>query len=377
MSKALVVAAMAVSVVAFASDAAMAQQWAPVKQSAQSAAAVQAYWTPDKMAAAIPKDVFSIEPSSNVRQTAAPGASGAPGAAGGILPSLKGVTEVAPQNSAKPASAPAATKRAAPASTIVPADGSYPGPHATYEYGPKYRTFPMSTVGKLFFTEPSGNYVCSATVTYGNASVKNMIWTAGHCVGAQGGSSYYTNFYFCPSYDSSQGGPNPAVGCWSWSQAQLTGGWYTNGCWSKDYAYIKLQSTGSVIAANVVDAVGGLGFAWNYGRDQHWHHYGYPSASPWTGGKLVATTTEHRYDDSADSCGPGTNAWGSGQTPGSSGSSLILGFSYIGGGNYINSNVSFYYTSPTNEYGVMLHGPYYDTNACTFWKGGSGYTGTC
>lgn len=377
MSK-LLAMALSVSAVAFASSAANAQY--VVKQSTQTPASVQAYWTPDKMAAAISKDVSAVEPSSNVRQTAAPGASGAPGAAGGSLPTIKGVTDVLVQG--KPATATPAPggKRssAAPASTIVPADGSYPGPNATYEYGPRYRTFPVSTVGKLFFTEPgNGNYVCTATATYGDASVKNMIWTAGHCVGGQGAQNFYTNFYFCPSYDSSQGGANPAVGCWSWSSATLTTGWSTNGCWSKDYAYIKLASTGTVINANVVDAVGGLGFAWNYGRDQHWHHYGYPSASPWPGGKLVATTTEHRYDDSSDSCGPGTNAWGSGQTPGSSGSSLILNFSYTGGGNYINSNVSFYFTAPTNEYGVMLHGPYYDTAACTFWKGGSGYAGSC
>jgi hypothetical protein len=26
---------------------------------------------------------------------------------------------------------------------------------------------------------------------------------------------------------------------------------------------------------------------------------------------------------------------------------------------------------------VEIQSPYYDTNACNFWKGGSGWTGTC
>ena len=30
-----------------------------------------------------------------------------------------------------------------------------------------------------------------------------------------------------------------------------------------------------------------------------------------------------------------------------------------------------------NEYGVEIQSPYYNTNACNFWKGGSGWTGTC
>jgi hypothetical protein len=363
-----------------ASGIAMAQVPPPkLAPQTPTAAAVAAYWTPERMASATVKDTKRSEPPNNVRQTAAPGATGAPGAVPGTLPTIRGVVDFMPpsqKDSRAPNAAPnAPAPSAEPPSQIVPADGSYPGPHATYEYYPKYRLYPTSTVGKLFFTEPAGNYVCTATVTYGGGA-RNMIWTAGHCVGPGGGASYYTNFYFCPSYDSSQGGPNPAVGCWSWAQAQQTGSWYYHGAYSGDYAWIKLQSSGSVINANVVDAVGGLGFAWNWARDQQWNHYGYPAQTPWTGGKLVATNTEHRYDDSADAYGPGTNAWGSGQTPGSSGSSLIRKFSYAGGG-YINSNVSYYWTSPTNEYAIMLHGPYYDTNVCNFWKGGSGWTGTC
>jgi hypothetical protein len=327
-----------------------------------------AYWTPEKMAHAIPMDIHVATPANAIKQTAAPGATGEPGATSGTPPG----SSPGPVATFRPKAAPAA------ANVFLPQDGAYPGPNDTYYYGPRFRTFPISTIGKLFFLDPqtNTNYQCSATATYGNASILSTIWTAGHCVGAGGGQRYYTNYYFCPSYDATQGGPNPQVGCWSWSTAQLTGGWYYGGSFTRDFAYIHATSTGSVLNENLISAVGGLGFAWNWARDQAWQHYGYPAQTPWSGGEIVVTTTEHRYDDSdSDSYGPATNAWGSGQTPGSSGSGVLLGFSYSGGS--INSNVSFYYTSPTNEYGIMLHGPYYDTAACQFWQGGTGWTGTC
>jgi len=134
-----------------------------------------------------------------------------------------------------------------------------------------------------------------------------------------------------------------------------------------------------VINADVAAVTGGLSFAWNRPRDKHWLHFGYPAEIPYTGGKIIETAAEHRYDDvpllpngTPDNLGPPTNSWGSGQTPGSSGSPLILFFSFNGGD--INSNVSYYYT---NQYGVELQGPYFDSQVCNFWKINTGYMGVC
>ena len=53
----------------------------------------------------------------------------------------------------------------------------------------------------------------------------------------------------------------------------------------------------------------------------------------------------------------------------------------LGHGDWINGNNSYYFTSGGpgggNEYGKEIQSPYYDTNACNFWKAGSGYTGSC
>jgi V8-like Glu-specific endopeptidase len=49
---------------------------------------------------------------------------------------------------------------------------------------PSYSTYPYSTVGKVFFNQGGGSYVCSASIVK-----PTVIWTAGHCVHAGNNSS--------------------------------------------------------------------------------------------------------------------------------------------------------------------------------------------
>ncbi|MGB6176838.1 MAG: hypothetical protein WBF43_11015 [Methylocella sp.] len=350
---------MATALATTISGSAAAQSPAPKIFSRSSASAAQSYWTPQRMAAAKPKGILA---SGAIQPTATPLATGAPGAAGGLMPGGQAINRLQfplLQSPSRPAAAP------------IPADGAFPGPYTTYQYAGRYLLYPISTIGKLFFTEPGvGNFVCSASVTYGGSAL-NIVWTAGHCVANGGHSAFYTNWLYCPSYDSAQGGVNPAVGCWSWSFATTSSEWFTSGTLSRDYAIIGLQPNGTVKNANVATVTGGLGFAWNWARDQAWFFLGYPAASPFTGGKVILTASEHRYDDSGQGSPP-TNSWGSNQTPGASGSPGILFFTLNGG--YINTDTSYYYTS---QAGQELQGPYFDSEVCNFWKSNTGYTGTC
>jgi len=343
------------------SGVAAAQSPAPKIFNRSSASAVQSYWTPQRMSAAMPK---GIQASGAIQPTASPLAVGAPGAAGGSLPGGQAINRLQLpllQSPSRPTAAP------------VPLDGAYPGPYTSWQYAGRYLLYPISTIGKLFFHDPvgGGDFVCSASVTTGSASINNIIWTAGHCVANGGHSQFYTNWLFCPSYDSAQGGVNPVVGCWSWSFATTSNDWFVSGILARDYAIIGLQHSGTVRNADVATVTGSLGFAWNWARDQAWLDLGYPAAAPFTGGKIIATASEHRYDDSAQGSPP-TNSWGSPQTPGTSGSPLILFFTLSGG--FINSHADYYYVA---QAGFELQGPYFDSVVCGFWKGNTGWPGTC
>lgn len=348
-----------------------------VRSPTQAAQEAGAFWTPERMANAIPMDIV-LTPSPNAMLVkAAVGATGPAGLLPGTPPTAAGIGEtftpmIKPTTDQVKALLPKNNGTLAPTDyTPVPMDGAFPGPNNTYPYGPKYRSYPISTVGKLFFTINGSGFVCSATVI--DAST---IWTAGHCVANGGASTWYSNWQFCPSYDASQGGPNPALGCWNGTGASTTTAWFASRAWPRDYAVVYLSSTGTKLAQTVGSVTGTLGIAWNWARDQAWHHYGYPAAAPWTGGQLIATTTEHRYDDPASGT-PAPNGWGSGQTGGSSGSAVLLFFSYSGA--YINSNVSYTYTGGPNgnETGKMLYGPYFDTTACNNYRTFRGLSGTC
>jgi hypothetical protein len=258
---------------------------------------------------------------------------------------------------------------------ITPADGGYPGPNTTWNWFQSLRVVPIKRIGKLFFTTSAGNFVCSASTTSGGGSTrKDIIWTAGHCLhdGGNGSAGWHSNFLFCPAYNS---GADSTIGCWGWVSASTTTAWFNSAAWSRDYGIIRSATNGTVLSGNVGSNVGTFGFAWNQARDKHWLDFGYPSGSPYTGAKLVVTAAEHRYDVTTDSFGPATNSIGSAQTPGFSGGPWILGFS--GAGGYINSDNSFYKTSPTNEYGKEIQGPYFDTTSCNNWKSWTGWPGTC
>src|ERR687895_90855 len=66
---------------------------------------------------------------------------------------------------------------------------------------PPYTSQPTSTNGKVFFTDGGTPFVCSGTaVLSGNRST---VWTAGHCV-HDGGSGFHTNWAFVPAYADRQ-----------------------------------------------------------------------------------------------------------------------------------------------------------------------------
>jgi V8-like Glu-specific endopeptidase len=84
-------------------------------------------------------------------------------------------------------------------------------------------TYPYRAAGKLFFNEPGGTYICSASLIK-----RGIVVTAAHCVANYGAKQFYSNWQFVPAY---RNGSAP-FGVWNVRQAWVLTAYYngTDGC---------------------------------------------------------------------------------------------------------------------------------------------------
>src|SRR4029077_14016668 len=102
---------------------------------------------------------------------------------------------------------------------------------------PPYTSQPTSTNGKVFFTEAGVNYVCSGTALLsGN---KSVVWTAGHCVN-DGAGTFHTNWEFVPAYVD---GTAP-YGVWTARTLLTTNAWATSEDFSYDNGAAVVNTSG-------------------------------------------------------------------------------------------------------------------------------------
>jgi V8-like Glu-specific endopeptidase len=314
----------------------------PAAAAAEDAAGAQ-YWTPERMRDAQPYPMPMMHVNPGVM---APAAGNTPSSPPGAQP---GYNPNDPQSKAKMApmifdvaADPVAARLAAQSVSegAIPASASYPSAQSTWEYQGGYRVFPVAPIGKLFFTQNGANYACS-----GSLIGYKYVVTAGHCVHAGDGSvnSWSTNVMFCPSYDISQGGSNPKVGCWTTNSLTTSTRWYNTAEADADIGLAIYGSSGTLINNYPGSALGWLGYAWNWGIGQHEVMFGYPSRDraasahnefyDFNGGKIYTTAAEEagytvNWGTYADSKFIGTA-----QTPGMSGGPWVMRW----GKKYVNN----------------------------------------
>jgi hypothetical protein len=128
----------------------------------------------------------------------------------------------------------------------APAGTSKKGPKAAaQQIPPPYTSAPTRTNGKVFFTDDGLNYVCSGTALLsGNDSV---VWTAGHCV-HDGASNFHTNWTFVPAYAD---GSRP-YGTWPARTLLTTAGWANGGDFSYDTGAAVVSPNGGSALTDVV-----------------------------------------------------------------------------------------------------------------------------
>jgi len=135
-------------------------------------------------------------------------------------------------------------------------------------------TYPLSTVGKIFFTNGGRDSMCSGTAVISlNHSVVD---TAGHCLYLYG--NWAQNVIFCPLYEN---GSTP-YGCWAARALEVPSDWIS--AKPNDYHH---DMGIAIVAPNsqgaLTDAVGGAGWAYNQPVNQPFYAYGYPAGYPFDG----------------------------------------------------------------------------------------------
>jgi V8-like Glu-specific endopeptidase len=301
------------------------------------------YWTKRRMRNAIPM------------KAAVPG-EGASGLLSTAQPSGDGVTIEGSSGSGQTAGPPLSAGEAP-----VPAGYTYPFPFTRHNVDVKYTKSPYKTVGKMFFTQNSTDFVCSGASVV--SSPNNSVYTAGHCV-SDGSSTFSTNVVFVPARKN---GNNP-FGQFPGTQLWTTSAWHFSGDLTRDFAAFAVGTNG---AGNTLQSrVGTLGFQYDQSRVQHWDAFGYPASGGFSGETMVTCKASHAVDDTAiPGGGPDPMGIGCDMTSGSSGGPWIT---MLKRGNFLNSVNSYKY--PSTEPGAM-YGPYFDILAnqvrCAAATGGS------
>lgn len=197
------------------------------------------YWTPERMAAAIPADI----------------------------PATK-------------AGKPAPASRSGEAGTTAPrAAESRPGSRSRAQSQQGILVNATPTVGKAFFHDPSdgGDYQCSASSL--NSGSLRLVLTAGHCVhngpvscvDPGVGNAWMENWVFVPGYafGSRPNGTFPA------RTLRAFNNWINNCDLQYDAAMVTTST--NEFGALLVNAVGGNALAWNFPTEFDATIFGYPS----------------------------------------------------------------------------------------------------
>ena len=204
-------------------------------------------------------------------------------------------------------------------------------------------SYPLSTVGKLFFTSDAGqDHVCSGTAV--ESLNQSVVDTAGHCLYLNG--HWVKNVIFCPLYEN---GRTP-YGCWAARDLEVPADWID--ARPNDYHHDFGMAIVSPNSQGVLtDLVGGAGWAYNQPANQPFSAYGYPAAYPFDG------QTRQSCESSSGTLwqhGAGTVvSIPCNMTGGSSGGPWFI---QISGNWYLNGHNDF---TSSLRYGHMFS-PYYD-----------------
>lgn len=119
-------------------------------------------------------------------------------------------------------------------------------------------SYPFRTIGKLFFSKPDGNYVCSASIIN-----RRIVITAGHCTYDRETKSLYSRFLFVPAYRGHVADVDPFCS-WSVGRVIVPGQWANSSGYpaTDDFSLLQIQDRACNGATRRIGAyLGWLGWA--------------------------------------------------------------------------------------------------------------------
>jgi hypothetical protein len=292
--KKLAVLAVAVLVLALAATVAQARTVVGAHVN-PDAAAVRAYWTPERMRTAVPADI--VRGGGPRQPNAKPGGGGGGGSTSGTATLVTWPTSI----------------------------------DLTY------------TNGKVYFSDGAARYVCSGTAV--NSVNGSVVWTAGHCVNDGGQNRFYSNWTFVPAYNS--GVPY---------QTFVADHLYTSAEWAqsrefgKDYGAAVVGTQGGKTLEQTIGFGRDLAFAPNYTTGRPLDAYGYPAAGKFNGERLYHCNSSLQRVDTAS---PDTMGIPCTMNGGSSGGAWL---DPANGGRQVSNN-SYGYSSLKNVMFGPVFGP--------------------
>ncbi len=288
--------------------------------SARHQAAV-AFWTPERIRAAIPRDII-FDP------------------VGGFIPAAPG------GNKGKPQPAP-----------TPPGDG-------TVVTGAEWTTADavLAGTGRVFFVMGVFLYSCSGAVTTDSRESYSLVLTAGHCVIDRG--KFATMWIFMPGYDSKPVAYNDCssapYGCWTAAALFVDSGFasqkqFNDTAVKHDFAFALMGPGGkSGIDPSLETAVGGA-FGITFGEPTTGttlSAYGYPAGAPYDGTQLTYCKGPIGQDPNTSNA---TWSMACGMTGGSSGGPWLNGDPTTFGGAKLQSLNSYGYSGVDNMYGPKFN----------------------
>jgi V8-like Glu-specific endopeptidase len=224
---------------------------------------------------------------------------------------------------------------------------------------PLGRVAPYRVVGRVFFRQRDAEGVWQSYACSGSSVIsgpRQVVFTAGHCLNDGGGTGpahWSRDVVFVPARRPGKN-RNP-YGIFPAKELWVPEGWSSAGLYAYDLGAFHVGRNAK--GKRLQKVVGALGFAYDYGRVQHWDIFGYPAAPPFkrAGNQLItcasAFATQQVEDGGPDATGVGCDMSG-----GSSGGPWIL---RLRRGNLLNGIVSYGLQAQP----AALYTPYFDATA--------------